>query len=118
MLVPVRAWPEYLELGVTEIRRYGASSVQVVRRLRAMLEELHGAVGPERQAAVEEELARLDADVEQAFGGSTDLDRAREPDRQGIGGASRARGSGAERDHTGLIGRRAPSRGSASAGPN
>ena len=87
VLVPVRAWPEYLELGVTEIRRYGASSVQVVRRLRAMLEELHGAVGPERQAAVEEELARLDADVEQAFGGSTDLDRAREPDRQGIGGA-------------------------------
>ncbi len=93
VLVPVRGWPEYLELGVTEIRHYGATSVQVVRRLRAMLEELHGAVGPDRRAPIEEELARLDAHVEETFGGSTDLDRAREPDRQGIGGSPALEGS-------------------------
>ena len=57
-----RGWEEYLALGVTEIRAYGASSVQVVRRLRAMLEELHGAVRPEHRAAVEDELARLEAE--------------------------------------------------------
>ena len=63
VLVAVRGWEEYLALGVTEIRAYGASSVQVARRLRAMLEELHGAVLPEYRAAVEDELARLDAAV-------------------------------------------------------
>jgi uncharacterized membrane protein len=71
---------------VTEIREYGAPSVQVVRRLRALLEELHGTVTPEHRAAVEDELARLEAQVEQSFGASADLDRAVEVDRQGIGG--------------------------------
>jgi uncharacterized membrane protein len=88
VVVPGRGWEEYLSLGVTEIREYGASSVQVVRRLRAMLEELHGAVRPEHRAAVEIELARLQADVEREFGPSADLDRASEPDRQGLGGVT------------------------------
>jgi uncharacterized membrane protein len=88
VLIPARRWEDYLALGVTEIREYGASSIQVVRRLRAMLEELHGAVRPERRAAVEEELARLDVDVERTFGVSSDADRATEADRQGLGGAT------------------------------
>jgi uncharacterized membrane protein len=87
VLIPVRGWEEYLALGVTEIRVYGASSVQVARRLRAMLEELHGAVLPEHRAAVEDELARLDAAVALALATSPDLDRAGESDRQGLGGA-------------------------------
>ena len=86
VLIPARRWEDFLALGVTEIREYGASSIQVVRRLRAMLEELHGAVRPERRAAVEEELARLDADVERTFAGSSDADRATEADHQGLGG--------------------------------
>ena len=45
-------------------------------------------VRPERRAAVEEELARLDADVERTFGGSSDADRATEADHQGLGGAT------------------------------
>ena len=36
---PVRRWVDYLTLSVTEIREYGDTSIQVVRRLRAMLEE-------------------------------------------------------------------------------
>jgi uncharacterized membrane protein len=88
VLIPARRWEDFLALGVTEIREYGASSIQVVRRLRAMLEELHGAVRPERRAAVEEELARLDADVERTFAGSSDADRATEADHQGLGGAT------------------------------
>jgi uncharacterized membrane protein len=87
VLVAVRGWPDFLALGVTEIREYGASSVQVVRPLRALLEELQGTVRPEHRAAVEDELARLEAQVEQSFGASADLDRAVEADRQGFGGA-------------------------------
>jgi uncharacterized membrane protein len=86
VLVPARSWPEFLALGLTEIREYGGSSVQVVRRLRALLEELHGSVRPEHRAAVEDELLRLEAEVERKFGASADLDRAGQADRQGIGG--------------------------------
>jgi hypothetical protein len=48
-------------LGVTEIRQYGVTGIQVMRALHAMLEELRGEVRPEHGAAVEEELARLDS---------------------------------------------------------
>jgi uncharacterized membrane protein len=85
-VIPVRTWEQYVSLGVTEIREYGATSIQVVRRMRAMLEELHRDVRPEHRSAVEEELARLDATVASAFGSSPDLDRAGVPDTQGIGG--------------------------------
>jgi uncharacterized membrane protein len=88
VVLPTRRWEDYLALGVTEIREYGASSVQVMRRLRAMLEDLLDEVLPEHRPAVEDELARLDATVVQTFGDSVDLDRAVVADRQGIGGPS------------------------------
>lgn len=81
-----RAWADYLALGVTEIREFGATSIQVVRRMRAMLEQLRSEVPPEHRAAVDEELGRLDATVADAFGHSVDLDRARIADGQGLGG--------------------------------
>ena len=88
VLLQARGWEQFLSLGVTEIRQYGAGSVQVARRLRAMLEELHGAVRPEHQAAVADELARLEAAVERASSSSPDFDRSRESDRQGLGGVA------------------------------
>jgi uncharacterized membrane protein len=91
VLLPVRSWEEYLALGVTEIRVYGANSIQVVRRLRAMLDGLLETVRPEHRAAVEDELARLDATVEQEFSASVDVDRAGLADRQGIGGSTNGR---------------------------
>ena len=88
VLLHARGWEQFLSLGVTEIRQYGAGSVQVARRLRAMLEELHGVVRPEHQAAVADELARLEVAVSRASESSPDLDRARESDRQGRGGVA------------------------------
>jgi uncharacterized membrane protein len=86
VVIPVRTWEQYVSLGVTEIREYGATSIQVMRRLRAMLEELRGDVRPDHRSAVEQELKRLDATVASTFGSSADLDRARVADPQGIGG--------------------------------
>jgi uncharacterized membrane protein len=86
LLIPVRRWEDYLTLAATEIREYGVRSIQVMRRMRAMLEELHDQVRPEHRPAVEEELARLDATVAASFGDSVDLDRASRADAQGIGG--------------------------------
>ena len=50
VVMPVRGWEDYLALAITEIREYGASSIQVMRRMRAMLEELLEEV-PERRRA-------------------------------------------------------------------
>jgi uncharacterized membrane protein len=86
VVIPVRTWEQYLALGVTEIREYGATSIQVMRRMRAMLLELLADVRPEHRGAVEEELARLDLTVTSTFGSSPDLDRAGIADTQGIGG--------------------------------
>jgi uncharacterized membrane protein len=91
VVIRARRWEDLLALALTEIREYGAGSVQVNRRLRALLEELHAKVLPANRAAVEDELARLDAGLAAHFADSPDLDRARGADTQGIGGASRAR---------------------------
>ena len=61
MLTP--RWEDFVALGLTEIREYGATSVQVTRRLRALLVDLLEVVRPEHRAALEEELRRLDATV-------------------------------------------------------
>ena len=87
VVMPVRGWEDYLALAVTEIREYGATSIQVMRRLRAMLEELLAEVPEERRVAVRDELARLDATVARSFADSVDFDRARAADPQGMGGA-------------------------------
>jgi hypothetical protein len=81
-----RQWEDYLALAITEIREYGADAIQVLRRLRAMLLELHDTVLPEHREAIEAELERLAVTVELNFGDSVDFDRAATPDRQGIGG--------------------------------
>jgi len=86
LVVPVRRWADYLTLSVTEIRQYGDRSIQVVRRLRAMLEELAESVLPERREAVLRELARLDEAVGERWRNTVDLDLAVVADRQGVGG--------------------------------
>jgi uncharacterized membrane protein len=86
-----RRWEDYLALACTEVREYGAASIQVQRRLRAMLEELRETVRLEHREAVDAELGRLNATVELHFGDSVDVDRASQPDAQGIGGPPSAR---------------------------
>ena len=95
VVIPARGWEDYLTLGVTEIREYGSGAIQVMRRLRAMLEELRDEVRPEHRPAVEEELARLDKTVTRTFADSVDLDRANAADPQGIGGRTEPPGNSA-----------------------
>ena len=90
VIIRAYAWEDYLSLGVTEIRQYGVTGIQVMRALHAMLEELRGEVRPEHGAAVEEELARLDSTLATQWGDTVDLDRATVADGQGIGGAGLA----------------------------
>ena len=89
VVIPARSWEDYLMLGVTEIREYGRTAIQVMRRMRAMLEELRDEVRAEHRPAVEEELARLEVTVARTFADSVDLDRAKTADPQGIGGRTK-----------------------------
>jgi uncharacterized membrane protein len=89
VVIPVRRWEQYIQLGVTEIREYGATSVQITRRLRAALEELRAEVASSHRAAVESELCKLDATVAQSFAANADRPLAAASDRQGIGGPTR-----------------------------
>jgi uncharacterized membrane protein len=89
VVVPVRRWEDYLALGIAEIREFGGTSIQVMRRMRAVLEKLLQAVRPEDRAAVKAEIVRLDATVAAGFSGSIDRDWAGIADRQGLGGPDR-----------------------------
>jgi uncharacterized membrane protein len=89
VVIPFRRWEDVLALAVTEIREYGSSSIQVMRRMRAMLERLSEEVRPENRSAVQDEIARLDATVAHSFAGSIDRDRAITADREGMGGPGR-----------------------------
>lgn len=83
-----RTWEDHLSLAVTEIREYGAQSIQVVRRLRALLTALSVTVLPEHRAAVRAELVRLDATVAAGFARTVDAEPAAVSDGQGIGGGA------------------------------
>jgi uncharacterized membrane protein len=85
---PRRSWCDYLDLAVTEIRRYGSTSVQITRRLRAMLEDLRGVVPPEQQPAVEQQLAALHRSVTMSIADPQERAFALGSDPQGVGGAS------------------------------
>jgi uncharacterized membrane protein len=88
VVMVARRWEDFVMLGLTEIREFGATSMQIMRRLRALIEELLETVRHEHRAALEEELRRLDATVANAWRDSVDLDRATAADGQGIGGAA------------------------------
>jgi uncharacterized membrane protein len=40
-IVPFPTWDDFLRLGLDEIRSYGGSSVQVMRRMNALIQNLH-----------------------------------------------------------------------------
>ena len=56
-----------------------------MRRLRALLEDLHEAVPPERRLAVEHQLVRINTSIDRSFPDVHDRRDALQSDRQGIG---------------------------------
>ena len=79
-------WEDFVHLGTTEIRQYGRESIQIQRRLRAMLENLIETL-PERRAPVlRKELALLTTSSKRSFPDLDDQNLAEAADLQGIGG--------------------------------
>ena len=84
-------WDDFVRLAVTEVRQYGRDSIQVMRRLRAMLENLIDTLPDRRTALLRKELALLASSSERTFLDSEDQTLARISDLQGLGGTEQAR---------------------------
>jgi uncharacterized membrane protein len=78
-------WDDFVRLAVTEIRQFGSSSVQVMRRLRAMLESLIKTLPTEREATLQHELNLLKSSADRVFQDPTDRALAAVSDEQGVG---------------------------------
>ena len=84
-------WEDFVHLSCIEIRHYGAGSVQIVRRMRAMLESLMHTLPPHRHAELRQQLELLDRTIEAHYTFPEDLAIARIPRYAGVGGVESAR---------------------------
>jgi len=80
-------WEDFVLLASTEIRQYGRDSIQVQRRLRAMLEDLMETLSPPRHAVLQKEIQLLGTLSRRAFVDIDDQALAESGDLQGIGGS-------------------------------
>lgn len=79
-------WEEFVNLAFSEIRGFGSNNLQVVRRMRAMIENLVQTLPTHRHAALLQQLALLDREIEKNFKYPEELALARIADAQGLGG--------------------------------
>jgi uncharacterized membrane protein len=86
LVFPTPTWEDYLTLAFDEIRQYGVSSVQVMRRLRSALVGLADSVTEaERKEVVQRYLQHLNLVVEHSVLDAEDRVMALQEDRQGLG---------------------------------
>lgn len=86
VVFPTPAWEDYLALAFDEIRMFGITSIQVLRRLRAALTGLGELLGEdERAGPVRRYLAHVDAAIEGSSLDELDRGSARQEDPQGLG---------------------------------
>jgi uncharacterized membrane protein len=81
-------WEDFVHLAFSEIRYCGSNNLQIVRRLRAMIENLVQTLPQHRHTALRRELSLLDREITKNFSYPEDLALARIADSQGLGGHS------------------------------
>jgi len=79
-------WEDFVLLAITEIRQYGRESIQIVRRMRALLQNLIETVPPQRAVLLRAELETISRGVEVDFRDAEDRVRAGAGDSLGVGG--------------------------------
>ncbi len=95
LVIPFPSWEDFLRLAFDEIRYYGASSLQVMRRMRALVSDLISVLPEERHPGLVYWQQRLQDTVTRSFADANDKLEASTEDRQGLGtsrGRSVARG--------------------------
>jgi uncharacterized membrane protein len=78
-------WEDFVHLAVTEIRHFGGASIQVARRLRAMLENLIATLPEVRAPILRRELSLLERSAARFFLEPEDKALAEISDSQGVG---------------------------------
>ncbi len=85
LVVPFPTWDDFLRLAFDEIRCYGAASVQVMRRMNALVSDLIQAVPEKRRAPLKHWDKRLQATIAHSFTEDEERMEASQEDRQGLG---------------------------------
>ncbi|HKD08426.1 MAG TPA: DUF2254 family protein, partial [Bryobacteraceae bacterium] len=83
--VPFPGWEDFLRLSFDEIRYYGGTSIQVMRRTNALISELISIMPEERLPALRYWQKRFRSTIERSFRDAEDARDALEEDRQGLG---------------------------------
>jgi uncharacterized membrane protein len=85
VLIAFPSWEDFLRVAFDEIRFYGANSVQVMRRMKALISEMVSVLPEERHHALRYWQRRLQSTIERSFGDTEDKLDASAEDRQGLG---------------------------------
>jgi len=78
-------WDDFVRLAFDEIRYFGATSVQVMRRMKALVADLIDALPPERRPSLVRYQKRLDETIAKSFTTAEEKEEASVEDRQGLG---------------------------------
>jgi len=89
LLMHFPAWEDFLRLAFDEIRLYGANSVQVMRRMKALMNQLTSLLPEERRPALRHWRERLQSTVERTYSDMQDKLDASDEDPQGLGSSRR-----------------------------
>lgn len=89
LIIAFPTWEDFLVLAFDEIRFCGATSIQVMRRMMALVGELLSIMPEERRPALKYWRARLQTTIVSTFRDKEDILDASHEDRQGIGSSRR-----------------------------
>jgi len=85
LIVPFPTWDDFLRLALDEIRSYGADSVQVMRRMKALIKNLTAVLPADRHTALQHWEQRLRGSIARSFADAEEKRDASVADRQGLG---------------------------------
>jgi uncharacterized membrane protein len=85
VLLRIVEWEEVVVLSLDDMRRLGLGSMAVMRRLRAVIEDLLTVAPPSRRASLEQQLLLLDQAAESSFATEFERKLARQADVRGTG---------------------------------
>jgi uncharacterized membrane protein len=85
VVVPFPTWEDFLRLALDETRAYGSESVQVMRRMKALIKNLLTVLPAERHAALRHWEERLQGSILRSFEDAEEKRDASVADRQGLG---------------------------------
>ena len=85
LVIPHPTWEDFLRLAFDEIRFCGATSIQVMRRMKALVSDLIHALPEERHEPLKHHQKRLDSTIARSFADPEEQLEAAVEDRQGLG---------------------------------